>query len=49
MALTFKTAGDIYPVCSIFNGIEQMNDIDSSCARQLNDLDVGRIGKPHGT
>jgi hypothetical protein len=49
MTLTFKSPGHEYSVYTPLKGLQNVHVIQLARAGQTNDLDIGRVGKPHYT
>jgi hypothetical protein len=49
MTFAFQSARHIDGVCAPFNRPQQVDGVHPTAARNLNNLDIGRIVQPHGT
>jgi hypothetical protein len=49
MAFSFQSPGHVNSIGPIFYGPQEIKNVHSTCAWHLNHLDIGRIGKAHGT
>ncbi len=47
MTLTFKSPGHEHAVHTPLKGLQNVHVIQLARAGQTNDLDIGRVGKPH--